>query len=144
MSDFVLVDGDLALFLPNFGAAVVAVQPGTLTGSGPAKIGGKAICVDGDEGSVSVPGCMYLTPQYSIPGAGTLSIDSLAGDQRAQQTKTGDALVLLKGGTFTAKFEVQSPAMQPPPGPGSPIPDPTPSYSGSGSFVTTNATVKAA
>jgi len=46
--------------------------------------------------------------------------------------------VLLKGGNFTASFEVQSPAQQPPPGPGSPIPDATPKYSGSGMFITTN------
>ncbi|MCU0837336.1 MAG: hypothetical protein MUE49_01275 [Rhodospirillales bacterium] len=143
MSDFVLIDGDLAMFMPNFGAAVVVVRPGTLSGSGPGKACGKAICVDGDEGGVSVPGCVYLTPQYSIPGTGTLSIDSLAGDQKAAKTKTGDKAVLLKGSTFTAKFEVQSPAMQPPPGPGSPIPDSTTQYSGSGQFVTTNFTVKA-
>lgn len=143
MSDFVLIDGDLAMFMPNFGAAVVVVRPGTLTGSGPGKACGKAMCVDGDEAQVSVPGCMYLTPQYSIPGTGTLKIDSLAGDQKAQTSKTGDKAILLKGSSFTAKFEVQSPAMQPPPGPSSPIPDATTQYSGSGSFVTTNTTVKA-
>jgi hypothetical protein len=46
--------------------------------------------------------------------------------------------VLLKGGSFTARFEVQNPAKQPPAGPGAPIPDATPEYSGSGVFVTTN------
>jgi hypothetical protein len=143
MSDFILIDGDLAIFMPNFGAAVVIVSPGTLAGSGPGKACGKPMCVDGDEGKLSVPGCMYLTPQYSIPGTGTLKIAALAGDQKAQVSKTGGKLVLLKGSTFTAKFEVQSPAMQPPPGPGSPIPDSMSQYSGSGSFMTTNATVKA-
>lgn len=138
MTDFILIDGDQAIFMPNFGAAIVVVQPGSITGSGPATLDGKNLCVEGDEDSVSVPGCTYMTPQYSIPGTGTLSIDSLAGDQTAQKTNTGDKAVLLKGSNFTAKFEVQSPAQQPPPGPGSPIPDSMTSYSGSGSFITTN------
>ena len=125
-----------------FGVATVVVQPGDLTGSGPGTFEGKTLCVDGDEEDVSVPGCMYMTPQYCIPGTGTLKIDSLAGDQVAEKTKTGDTLVMLKGGQFTAKFEVQSPAMQPPPGPGSPIPDSTPEYSGDGMFVTTNTKFK--
>nr|WP_255210834.1 hypothetical protein [Methylogaea oryzae] len=100
---------------------------------------GKKVCVDGDETQVSVPGCSYLTPQYSIPGTGTLKIASLAVDQKATKTNSGGKAVLLKGAaTFTAKFEVQSPAQQPPPGPGSPIPDPTPQYSGFGMFTTTN------
>lgn len=138
MSDFILIDGDQAIFMPNFGAAVVVVQPGNIQGNGPATFDSKNLCVEGDEASVSVPGCTYMTPQYSIPGTGTLKIDSLAADQTAQKTNTGGKAVMLKGGNFTAKFEVQSPAQQPPPGPGSPIPDATPSYSGSGMFVTTN------
>ena len=142
MSDLLLIDGDMVQFMPGFTPAVVMVQPGQLAASGPAKMGGKAVCVDGDEKNVSVPGCMYMTPQHSIPGTGTLKIASLAADQTARQSKTGGKAVLLKGGSFTAKFEVQSPAQQPPPGPGAPIPDATPSYSGSGQFITSNATVK--
>lgn len=142
MSDSILIEGDKALFMPNFGAAVVVVQPGDLKGSGPATLGGKKICVDGDEKKVSVPGCTYMTPQYCIPGAGTLEIAALAGNQKAVKTQTGGKTVLLKGGNFTAKFSVQTPAQQPPPGPGGPIPDSTPQYSGSGMFVTTNLLIK--
>jgi hypothetical protein len=138
MTDFILIDGDKAIFMPAFGPATVVVKPGDLKASGPATLNGKKLCVDGDEKSVSVPGCMYMAPPYVIPGTGTLKIAALAGNQKAQKTKTGGKLVLLKGGNFTAKFEVQSPAKQPPPGPGSPIPDATPQYSGSGMFVTTN------
>ena len=138
MADYILLDGDKANFMPNFGAAVVVVKPGDLKASGPATLNGKKVCIDGDEKSVSVPGCMYMTPQYSIPGTGTLKIQSLAGDQKAKHTKSGGKVMLLKGSNFTAKFEVQSPAKQPPPGPGSPIPDATPQYSGSGMFITTN------
>jgi hypothetical protein len=142
MADFILIEGDKANFLPNFGAAIVVVQPGTLQGSGPATINGKKICVDGDEKNVSVPGCSYMTPQYSIPGVGTLKIAALAGNQKASKTNTGGKAVLLKGGTFTATFEVQTPAQQPPPGPGSPIPDSTPQYSGNGMFITTNVKIQ--
>ena len=138
MPDTILIEGDKANFMPNFGAAIVAVQPGTLQGSGPATLNGKKLCVDGDEKKVSVPGCVYITPQYSIPGTGTLKIASLAANQKATKTQTGGKVVLLKGSMFTAEFEVQSPAKQPPPGPGAPIPDATPKYSGQGSFITTN------
>jgi len=44
---------------------------------------------------------------------------------------------LLKGGNFTAKFEVQNPAKQPN-APAAPIPDATPEYPGNGTFITTN------
>lgn len=136
MSDCTLIDGDTVLFIPAFGAAVVVVQPGKLKGSGPATVGGKKICVDGDESKVAVAGCTYMTPQYSIPGTGTLKISALAGNQKAKKTSTGGKLVLLKGGSFTAKFEVQSPAQQPLPT--GPVPDATPQYSGNGSFISTN------
>src|SRR4051794_24328147 len=123
MSDFILIDGDLALFQPAFGAATVVVQPGKITASGPAQVTGNKACVAGDESSVSVPGCMYLAGQYSIPGTGTLTIASLGGDQQATTCSTGGKKLLLKGSTYTARFSVTVPAMQPPPGPGSPIPD---------------------
>ncbi len=138
MGDFILITGDKANFIPAFGAAIVVVQPGTMEGSGKLTLNGKKVCVDGDESKVSVPGCMYMTPQYAIPGTGTLTIDALAGNQKAKHTTTEGKAVLLKGATFTAKFEVQSPAKQPPPGPGPPIPDATPQYSGNGMFITTN------
>jgi len=141
MSDFVLIDGDQVVFLPAFSPAIVVVQPGKLAGSGPATINGKAICVDGDESKVSVPGCTYMTPSHPIPGTGTLKIAALAGNQKATKTKTGGKPVLLKGAMFTAKFEVQSPAQQPTPA--GPVPDGSPQYSGQGQFVTTNTKVSA-
>jgi hypothetical protein len=142
MPDSILINGDKAVFLPNFGAALVSVQPGTLTGSGPATIKGKNVCVDGDEKNLKVTGCAYYTPQYSIPGIGTLEIANLASNQKASKPKTGGKPVLLKGGNFTAQFSVQTPAQQPPQGPGSPIPDTTPQYSGQGKFVTANLLIK--
>lgn len=143
MPDFVLIEGDKAVFMPAFGAAMVVVQPGDLKATGPATLKGKKICVEGDEKKVSVPGCSYMAPPYVIPGTGTLKIAALAGNQKARNTKTGGKVVLLKGGNFTAKFEVQNPAKQPPPGPGPPIPDATPQYSGNGMFITTNVKFRA-
>lgn len=142
MGNYILIDGDQANFIPAFTPAIVVTKPGKLAGSGPATLNGKKLCVDGDESKVEVPGCMYTTPQYSIPGTGTLKIAKLAANQKAKKTQTGGKLVLLKGLLFTAKFEVQSPAKQPPPGPGSPIPDPTTQYSGQGMFITTNMLFK--
>lgn len=141
MGDKVLTDGDMVAFMPMFTPAIVVVQPGRIPGSGPAVIGGRKICVDGDEGKVSVPGCAYMTPSHPIPGIGTLKIASLAADQKAGTVKTGGKQVLLKGSLFTAKFEVQSPAQQPTAA--GPVPDATPQYSGQGQFLPVNQQVSA-
>ena len=138
MTDIILITGDKADFLPNFGAALAVPRPGVLQGSGPATFGGKRLCVDGDESRVSAAGVTYTTPQYSIPGVGTLRIDALVGDQKAKKTRAGGRAVLLVGSRFSARLEVQTPAQQPPPGSGSPIPDPNPHYPGQGSFLTAN------
>ena len=141
MADFILIDGDTVIFMPSFGPATVVVQPGTISGSGPATINDKAMCVEGDEDQVSVPGCAYVSGAYTIPGTGTLKIASLAQDQIATKTTSGNKAVLLKGTNFTAKFEVQFPAQSPPPGAGSPTPDTMTQYSGSGMFITNNMKV---
>lgn len=140
MSDFILTDGDIASFLPIFGAALVAVQPGTLTGNGKETVAGKPVCVDGDEKNVSVE-CSYIAPPYTIPGVGTLKIDTLANDQKASKTNSEGQPVLLKGNVFTAKFEIKTPAQKPPVALEPPVPDPSPSYAGQGMFQTTNAKV---
>lgn len=140
MADFILTTGDLAMFNPLFGAAVVTVIPGNLVGTGKAMVNKKMICVDGDEKTVMVPGCPYMTPVFSIPGVGMLSISSLGADQKAKRTKSNNKPVLLKGSTFNAKFQVMVPAQQPTPG--GPVPDVTPQYSGTGTFITTNFRVR--
>jgi hypothetical protein len=90
---------------------------------------------------VSVPGCIYTTSKHSIPGVGTLEIAALAADQRAQRPATG-AEPLLLGGKFTARFVVQSPAMQPPRAPARRSPTPQPQYAGEGFFITTNTKLR--
>ena len=144
MSDYIIIDGDYAFFQPSFGAAMVVVRPGNIAGSGISTITGKAICIDGDESSVEVAGCMYTAGAFSIPGTGTMKIQALDASQKAKKYKSGGTPVILKGGDYVAVFEVQSQAKQPPPGPGSPIPDPTPKYMGKGKFITTNVKHKGA
>ena len=135
MSDYILMDGDQVIFLPIFGNAIVAVQPGQLKATGKAILQGNKVCIEGDEQQVSVPGCTYLTPVYSIPGIGTLQIQSLAADQKTQCLITSNKPVLLKGSQFTAKFSITVPAQLPPP---ASTPDPTPDYKGQGQFLSTN------
>ncbi len=140
MPDYIILEGDKAIFHPSFGPATVVVQPGDMKGSGVDTVVGKKMCVVGDERHVAITCCSYMTPQYSIPGMGTLRIEQLGSDQKAQQTKSDGKAVILKGGNFTAVFEVQHPALQPLPGEEAPIADPVPSYTGSGKFMTTNNT----
>ncbi|MFZ4727173.1 MAG: hypothetical protein ACOYMQ_00760, partial [Pseudanabaena sp.] len=77
MADFILTTGDLAMFNPAFGAAIVTVIPGNLMGTGKMMINKKMACIDGDEKTVMVPGCPYITASHPIPGVGMLSIASL-------------------------------------------------------------------
>jgi hypothetical protein len=139
--DYVLIDGDQVLFQPTFGPAVVIVVPGSLRASGPATVNGKKICVVGDESSVAVHGCVYLSGVYSIPGSGCLEIAALASDQTARTSKTGGQKLLLVGRSFTARFKVEAPAQQPTPS--GPIPDSMVEYTGEGRFLTTNRILRA-
>lgn len=143
MSDFILVTGDQAIFNPSFTVATVVVQPGKLTGTGRSQACSKLMCVVGDEKMVMVPGCAYIAPPHTIPGTGMLTIEALAPNQTATKCRSGSKPVLLKGGTFTAKFTVMSPAIDPGAPPViPPRPDPVPMYMGTGSFMNTNMTVK--
>lgn len=142
MSESILVTGDMVVFLPPFGNAVVVPVPGVITGSGKCNATKNPVCVEGDEGQVIVPGCPYIAPPYIIPGAGNLKIDSLDSGQKSEKSKSGGKVVLLvgTGKQFNAKFEVLKPAQLPPP-PGTP--DSVTSYSGKGMFVSMNMLVRA-
>lgn len=142
MSDFIIVDGDMVVFQPAFGAATVIPVPGNISGSGKGTFNNAKLCIEGDESTVQVQGVTYFTSVYSIPGTGTLLIDQLASNQLAKTTTTGGTTLILKGSDFKAKFQVQAPAMQPNPPPASPVPDSTTEYSGKGSFITINTKLK--
>lgn len=142
MADKILIHGDSAAFQSAFGAASVTVLPGTLKGTGAVKIGGKPVCVVGDEASVVVAGCAYITTTHTIPGAGTLKVKALAGAHEGKKTTRDGAAVLLLGAQFDAVFEVTTPAQEPPKGGTPPQPDTAPSYDGKGEFVAGNDRVK--
>lgn len=142
MSDFILIDGDSVLFQCNCGLAIVSIKPGKIKGTGDGTLNGKKLCIDGDEKSVEVKDCMYITPMYPIPGKGTLKIDALAGDQKAQKTQTSGKPVLLKGKFFTSKFEVATAAKEAPQPPKPQLSDTMTSYSGQGQFLTNNKKFK--
>lgn len=143
MPDYVILENDIAQFMPAFSPAIVVVKPGNMPATGKTKVAGKNICLKGDEARLMVAGCSYMTPVYSIPGVGTLKIQSLAPNQLTVKSKSGGKNIILKGAQFIAVFEVQTPAQQPPKGPTPPIPDATPKYMGNGSFITTNLKFKA-
>ena|SRR5438477_8627813 len=116
---------------------MVVVAPGNMSGSTQFTIDGSVGCVDGDEGKVSVLGCAYASPPFTVPGVGTLTIQALGADQTGKQTTSSQTAVILKGSTFTAQFTV---TVQTPP-PGSSL-DPVPQYTRTGQFVTTNLRVE--
>jgi contractile injection system spike tip protein len=141
VSDFIIKTGDTVVFNPVFGPALVTVAPGTISGTGKAKVDGSIVCVLGDEASVTVSGVAYTVGLFTIPGTGTLTIAALGFDQIGKKTSSLQTAVILKGSTFTALFTASVRAGQPNP-PSPPTPDPVGIFTGSGQFVTTNARVK--
>ena len=134
--DFVVKTGDQAIFNPTFPPAIVNVLPGVITGSVAALIDQTPACVLGDEASVIVPSCMYISGSFVIPGFGTLTIAALAPDQIAAHTTFMGKPAIMRGTLFTALFTVNIPAQMPVVG--GTVPDPLPMYSGNGQFITSN------
>ena len=142
MADFVVVNGDTAMFLPTFGIANVTVAPGVIIGTGTADVNGASVCVEGDEASVVVPGGAYVTTAGHVtPGAGILTISGLGSDQVASSTDNNGTPLILMGTTFDATFTVVSPAVIPGTPPVSDVGGTE--YAGSGNFITTNTVVEA-
>lgn len=139
--DFVIINGDQAVFDPSFPPATVIAPPGMITGTAKGTVTGLLACAEGDEASVVVAGAVYFTPSFPTPGAGTLTIESLGADQKAQKGKSEGRVFILRGSKFRARFQVNAPASLP--SAGGPVPDPTPVYNGTGSFITTNTRARA-
>lgn len=103
-------------------------------------VGGMAACLEGDELPVAISTPLpYIAPPYVTPGVGTLKL-TLMPTNKTMTTKNGKA-ILLKGATFTAEFNVTSPAMMPTPA--GPQPDPLTKKPGTAQFITTNLNVQA-
>lgn len=107
--DNYIVSGDQAIFLPNFGSAVITPIPGVIVGSAvKTTVTGKPVCLEGDEKKVVVPGVAYINASYSIPGVGVLTIQALGGDQTSKKTTIEGKAPILKGTQFDAKFTVST------------------------------------
>lgn len=143
--DTIIIDGDQVIFESTMGQATVIVKPGAMKASGKTTIKGVAVCVDGDEKEVEVPGCNYMTSIHTKLGVGTLKISALGSDQLASKSNSGNKAMILEGSQFDSVFEVDTPAedIKPVASGGSPIPDTTPSYSGKGQLKPSNKKIKA-
>lgn len=144
MADYILIEGDKADFSSAFTTVGLTIShPNGLTvdlkAGGKATLGGKKVCVQGDEKKAIISGCMYKTPFHTVDGSGNLKIEALAPDQQARKTKSDGKPVLLKGSLFTAMFEVLTPAQTP-----QGIAAPAVPYTGNGRFTTNNNKWKAA
>lgn len=93
------------------------------------------MCIAGDEASVVVPGAAYALP-FHTPGTGILTIETLGGDQLAEQGSASRLPVILRGSIFVARFQVIGKAVS------GGVADPTPFYYGTGRFVTSNTRVR--
>lgn len=142
MGDFIIKTGDqIQISVPPPAVVPQLMAPIPLTGSSTnVMIGGVAACLQGDELPPSIQGpLMYTSPPYVTPGTGSIQI-ILAPSNLTATTPNGKP-VLLKGETFQAIFQVQSPAMMPTPA--GPQPDPLMAKMGTAQFITTNSTVTA-
>lgn len=138
--DLIIMDGDKVEFSSVGPITLLPPLPRTvIQASGKTTINGKKVCVEGDEKKVEIS-CSYTMPPFIIPGSGTLKIKNLGPNQLTQKAKSGNKGLILKGKLFTAIFEIESPAKQPPP---ANTPDPMPLYIGQGKFIQSNIKIKA-
>lgn len=142
MGDFVVKTGDqIQITVPPPAVVPQLLAPVPLTGSSTnVLIAGSPACLEGDELPPAIQGPLtYTAPPYVTPGTGTIQI-ILSPANKTATTPNGKPM-LLKGGTFQAIFNVQSPAMMPTPG--GPQPDPLMVKNGTAQFITSNTTVMA-
>lgn len=113
MSNLVVIDGDALTFNPQFGAITITPPPQPrISGSGEANIGGKKICIVGDEKPVSFTVDYIKPPFVAAPGKGTLTIKQLASDQQAEFA-TALAPMIVVGSQFITQFQPTTPAQDP-------------------------------
>ncbi|WP_130734448.1 hypothetical protein [Flavobacterium sp. J27] len=138
--DQIIKNGDHVVFSSSGPIMLLPPLPITvIKATGETTINGKKVCVEGDEKKVEIS-CSYTVSPYIMPGSGKLKIQSLSPEQLTKKAKSGAKSLILKGKLFTAIFEVETPAKQPPP---TNAPDPLPLYMVKGEFITNSTKIKA-
>ena len=123
MGDFLIASNDMIqINVPPPALVPQLMAPIPLIGTGTTVlVSGQPVCLQGDELPAAIKGPLtYTAPPFVTPGTGTIEIELLP-DNLTMKTVQGKAMII-KGATFFAQFNVQSPAMQPTPG--GPVPDP--------------------
>ncbi|GAB1644499.1 hypothetical protein [Krasilnikovia sp. MM14-A1259] len=141
-ADYIIVSGDkIQVTIPPPTIVPQLQAPVPLIGSSQnVMVGGMPVCLEGDELPAVLKAPMpYTAPPFVTPGTGTLEI-TLLPTNKTIQTDNGKK-ILIKGATFTVRFNVQTPAQQPTPA--GPVPDPVAVKPGTAQFITTNMQVKA-
>jgi len=142
VGDFVIRSNDMIQItvpppavVPQLAAPIPLIGTGTTV-----MVGGQPVCLQGDECPPSIRGPLtYTAPPFVTPGTGTIEIELLP-DNLTMKTVQGKPMII-KGATFLAQFNVQSPAMQPTPG--GPVPDPLMVKPCNCQFITTDMNVQA-
>ncbi|MEB5890001.1 hypothetical protein [Enterobacter roggenkampii] len=130
MGSLVIVEGDGLTINPAFGDRTVTITgPAKMSAGGKTTAGGKKVCIVGDELKVKLA-ATYVTPVYTVPGTGTVTI-ALDASQKAQVARDNGIPLILKGQLFTATFTFTAPAQMPAP---ASTPDPAPPSTSKGSF----------
>lgn len=114
MMSRVMVNGDVVQFIPQFGARTIAVFTTIIPGSGHATIGGRKVCIKGDEKNIELT-TPYISGAYTVAGMAKITIEKLDSDQLASDCSSQKALITQGKKTFKAKLEVLKPAQLPPP-----------------------------
>jgi hypothetical protein len=115
-----VIDGDQLKIDPAFGHRTVTIttSPAMIRGSGQATVGGKKVCIAGDEAKVKL-NATYIAPGFANAGAGEVTIVGLDPSQLTPGCTSGAALITRggAGAKFNALLTVTTPASNPtPPG----------------------------
>jgi uncharacterized Zn-binding protein involved in type VI secretion len=144
VADFVIVHGDMIMWMPTFGICTTLGPPTgmVIASAAKTKVTEKPVALQGDEMKwMSLP-CGYTAGGFSVPGMGVAKVMMLGGDQTTKTTKVENKAAIIKGSNFMAVFMVMAPAMMPTPT--GPVPDPMPMHMGGmGKFINSNTVVKA-
>ena len=141
MGDFIIRSGDmLKVTIAPPAIVPMLIPPVPMVGTGTTVLAaGPPICLMGDQIPPELRGPMpYTAPPFVTPGEGTLQL-VLMPNNWTIKTLNGK-VILLKGATFEAIFNVSDPAIEPsiPP-----VPDPLLVKMGTAQYITTNMTVMA-